>query len=275
MLFKNVASQKALVFAYDKTSGAAKTGDAANITASVSKDGAAPAGSNDTNPTEIGGGWYAFDLTQAETNCDLFLLYAASTTANILVTGVSGYTTGGSIPQAGVAAAATALTNATWTDARAAKLDNADVATSTRLASADYTAPANADITAIKAKTDNLPAAPAATGDIPTAVAIRSEIDSNSTKLDAAVSTRLAAASYTAPPSAAANADELLDRANAIETGWTVRKALRIIAAACAGKVSGAAANAPVFRSITDGKNRITATTDADGNRSAVTLDGD
>ena len=66
----------------------------------------------------------------------------------------------------------------------------------------------------------------------------------------------------------------VLDEANAIETGWTLRRVLRIIAAALGGKVSGAAANAPVFRSITDAKDRITATTDADGNRTAVTLDG-
>src|SRR5215210_1285078 len=102
MLFKNVASQKAIVFAYDKTLGTGKTSDAANITANVSKDGAAPAASNDVNPTEIGGGLYAFDLTQAETNCDLFALYAVSATTNILVNGVIAYTTGGSIPQAGV-----------------------------------------------------------------------------------------------------------------------------------------------------------------------------
>ena len=38
---------------------------------------------------------------------------------------------------------------------------NIDVATSTRLASADYTAPDNTDIAAIKAKTDNLPSDPA------------------------------------------------------------------------------------------------------------------
>jgi hypothetical protein len=41
------------------------------------------------------------------------------------------------------------------------ELGRIDVATSTRLATAGYTAPANADITAIKAKTDNLPANPA------------------------------------------------------------------------------------------------------------------
>lgn len=47
--------------------------------------------------------------------------------------------------------------------------DNINATISSRLASASYTAPDNADITAIKAKTDNLPAAPAAVGDIPTA----------------------------------------------------------------------------------------------------------
>lgn len=49
-------------------------------------------------------------------------------------------------------------------------VDNIDAAISSRLASGSYTAPDNASITAIKAKTDNLPAAPAAVGDIPTAL---------------------------------------------------------------------------------------------------------
>jgi hypothetical protein len=44
-----------------------------------------------------------------------------------------------------------------------------DQAISTRLAGSAYTAPANSDVAAIKAKTDALPASPAATGDIPSA----------------------------------------------------------------------------------------------------------
>ncbi len=60
-----------------------------------------------------------------------------------------------------------------------------DAAVSTRLAATDYTAPDNTSITAIKAKTDNLPASPAATGDIPTAAAIRAEVDSNSVDINA------------------------------------------------------------------------------------------
>jgi hypothetical protein len=49
------------------------------------------------------------------------------------------------------------------------ELGRVDVATSTRLAAASYTAPDNAGITAIKAKTDLLPADPAGVSDIPTA----------------------------------------------------------------------------------------------------------
>lgn len=71
-----------------------------------------------------------------------------------------------------------------------------------------------------------------------------------------------------------AAADALLDRANAIETAWTVRRVLRIMSAAMGGKASGAATNTPVYRDITDTKDRITATTDVNGNRTAVTLDG-
>jgi hypothetical protein len=54
--------------------------------------------------------------------------------------------------------------------------DNIDAAISSRLATAGYTAPDNTDILAIKAKTDNLPAAPAAVSDIPTANTIRDAV---------------------------------------------------------------------------------------------------
>ncbi len=75
-------------------------------------------------------------------------------------------------------------------------------------------------------------------------------------------------------PTAAQNAAALLDLANGIETGLTPRQALRLLAAACAGKLSGAATTTIVIRNaVADGKDRITATVDADGNRSAITVD--
>ena len=61
----------------------------------------------------------------------------------------------------------------------ATELARVDQNISSRLASSAYTAPANSDITAIKSKTDNLPASPAATGDIPSAniAAIKAKTD--------------------------------------------------------------------------------------------------
>jgi hypothetical protein len=88
-----------------------------------------------------------------------------------------------------------------WVLGRAG-VENLDATTSSRLASSGYTAPANSDISAIKSKTDNLPSDPADQSlvesaisalSIPTAVQIRTEMDSNSTKLanlDATISSR-------------------------------------------------------------------------------------
>lgn len=68
--------------------------------------------------------------------------------------------------------------------------------------------------------------------------------------------------------------DAILDRSAGVETGLTPRQAWRIIAAACAGKASGLGTTTAVYRNAAaDSVDRITATVDADGNRSAVTLD--
>lgn len=64
------------------------TGDAANITANISIDGAAVAAVADTNPTEIERGYYVFSLTTSETDGDVLLLSPSSSTANVQVIGV-------------------------------------------------------------------------------------------------------------------------------------------------------------------------------------------
>jgi hypothetical protein len=74
-------------------------------------------------------------------------------------------------------------------------------------------------------------------------------------------------------PTAAENAAALMDLANGIETSITPRQALRLILAASAGKLSGAATTTIVIRNVGDSKDRITATVDSSGNRSAVTVD--
>ncbi len=59
-----------------------------------------------------------------------------------------------------------------------------------------------------------------------------------------------------------------------IESTLTFRQIVKIMLAALAGKSSGGGTATIVFRDVADTKPRITATADANGNRSAVTLDG-
>jgi hypothetical protein len=71
-------------------------------------------------------------------------------------------------------------------------------------------------------------------------------------------------------------ADAILDSTDGVESGLTVRQALRLIAAAVAGKLSGAAGTTITIRSaVVDGHNRLVATVDSSGNRSAITYDLD
>lgn len=94
------------------------------------------------------------------------------------------------------------------------------------------------EVAAIKAKTDNLPASPAATGD--------------------------------AMGLTAAAVDAVWDEV--YESTETIRQLLRLMRSALAGKSSGHDANAPKYRDIADTKNRISATTTTDG-RTSVTTD--
>jgi hypothetical protein len=87
MLYKNFASQKLVVYAVNAVNGLGVSGIAGTITAQISKDSGAFVNTNDVNPTEISGsspGFYAFDLTQAETNADTVILSSASTTPNVV-----------------------------------------------------------------------------------------------------------------------------------------------------------------------------------------------
>lgn len=126
---------------------------------------------------------------------------------------------------------------------------------------------------------------------------VRTELTTELGRIDVATSTRLATAGYTAPldaagtrtavglatanldtqlgdlPTAAESATALLDAANGVETGLTPREALRLTSAALAGKISGAETTTVVIRNTADTKDRITATVDADGNRTAITTD--
>lgn len=152
------------------------------------------------------------------------------------------------------------------------------------------------EVAAIKAKTDNLPSDPADASDIAAAFAtvnatlatIDGRIDTEVQTLLSQVSqaivdvgyvvdatdTEIAAltAAVAALPTANANADALLDRSAGVETNRTLRQALRIILSATAGKASISGATV-IYRDTNDSKDRISATTTAAGERTAVTLD--
>lgn len=134
-MFKNVATKVAL-FAFDYSTGAPKTGDAANLTAYVSKDYGTVTVLADTSATEMSAtnapGWYLFDVAQGETNADALLFSGKSSTSNVTVVGQMVYTT-----------SAAAIASAVRTEL-ATELARVDAAISTRLAGASYVAPLDA-----------------------------------------------------------------------------------------------------------------------------------
>lgn len=90
-MFKNTASQQAIFFAFNATTNAPVTGDAANITPYVRKDSGSVTAITDSSVSELDAtnapGYYVCDLTQAETNADTLLFSAKSSTANVKVLG--------------------------------------------------------------------------------------------------------------------------------------------------------------------------------------------
>lgn len=310
-MFKNTASQKLTVFAFDSTTNLPKTGDAANLTAYVSINDGTVTVLGDTSATEADStnakGYYTFDLAQAETNGDKLLFSAKSSTANIVVMAMPAvvYTvpanfTAASIDSSGRVDVGKVLGTAqTARDLGA----NLDVAVSTRLASASYTAPDNADIAAIKAKTDNLPPDPADASDIAGAFStVGSAISGLGSPMQAGAHVQLATTQDQYEPAKAGDAMTLTSAYDAAKTAAqagdamaltsgerttltaaifafvtegaeTFLGAVRLMRAALAGKSDGFPASTKHFRDAADAKNRITVTSDADGNRTSITTD--
>jgi len=138
----------------------------------------------------------------------------------------------------------------------------------------------SADVTAIKGKTDNLPSDPADESLLVAAAdAIMNRIGAGGSGLTALGDTRIAhldadvsSRNATTPPAVSDIADAVHDEV--IEGALTSRQIQRIMLAPLAGKSTGAGTDTVSFRDTADAKNRITATVDDNGNRTAVTLDG-
>ena len=84
---KNVAGQKLTILAIDTATNSPKTGDAANLTAYVSKDDGSVTVLGDTSATELDAtnapGLYSFDLTQGETNANKLVFSGKSSTSGV------------------------------------------------------------------------------------------------------------------------------------------------------------------------------------------------
>ena len=98
MLFKNTAGGCDLYF-HNVTTGLPVTGDASNISVTISKDGAASASSSNS-VSETCGGVYSLALTAAETNADRLAIIPSSSTSNVVGSPIIAYTTGGAVPAA-------------------------------------------------------------------------------------------------------------------------------------------------------------------------------
>lgn len=144
-----------------------------------------------------------------------------------------------------------------YSAARAAKLDNLDATVSSRLASASYTAPDNAGIAAVKAKTDNLPPDPADASDIAAAFA------SLSTAVAGVPVAVWAAGTRTLSSFGTLVSDVW---AAVLETGFSASRLVRIIAAAVAGRSTGGPGGFTA-RNLADDQDQLTGTADTDGNR--------
>lgn len=137
--------------------------------------------------------------------------------------------------------------------------------------------PTNAELATSQAAADDATLAAIAALNNLSAAAVNAEVDTAladvgltttiTGRIDAAVSSRLASASYTAAPTVA----DIL--AGVIEGSITIKGALRLALAVLTGKSSGGGTATVVFRDTGDTKARVTATVTADGNRTAVTRD--
>jgi hypothetical protein len=141
--------------------------------------------------------------------------------------------------------------------------------------------PANASITAAKFAANAIDAGALAAdavteiqSGLATAASISALNNLSAAQVNAEVDTALADYGAAQPgdiPTANANADALLDRASAVDT-YTVRQILRVLAAALGGEITFSGNTASVG-AIDGSKNRITSETDAQEQRTNITID--
>lgn len=193
-----------------------------------------------TNATEIANGWYYYSADTTDTGtAGMLLVNGAGTGVDQVSIGydVVNANTGelAALPNTAVTTNGSLLTSGSGT---------AQLTVTAGLASANTTQLAGQTVTAAAGVT------------FPASVA-------SPTNITAGTITTLSSAGI----------DAILDQTAGVETGVTPRQCFRLMLAGLAGKVSGASGTTVTIRDTNDTKNRIIATVDSSGNRSAVTLD--
>ena len=257
-MFKNVASQKVTFFAFNSTTNAPVTGDAANITPYVSKDDGAVTAMTDTSATELDStnakGYYIVDVSQSESNADKLLFSAKSSTANVVVIAVPAviYTTPASF---------TSFVTPTGAAVNVTQFGGSNITSASGIPEVKVQSIANNAITTASINDGAI-----------TNAKVADDVDVNVKTMTAGVITSavVATGAIDADALAADAVGEILDEV--VEGTITVRQAIRLLLATAVGKASGLDTATAVYRDTGDTVDRVTATTTADGNRTAVTL---
>jgi hypothetical protein len=254
-MYRNIAGQKIALFAYDSATNLPKTGDAANLTFYVAKDGGSVTALADTSAAEKDAtnapGWYECDVSAAESNAHALLFSGKSSTSGIVVIGVVIYT------DASVIAAGTAQAGSSSTIQLASATsfpDDIVIGAVVRIIGGTGINQARG-IADWVSSTDTATVAPNWT--------------------TAPDNTSIYEVYWGAPvdvPTAAAIVAAVFAKTATKWNSLTFEELLTVVGAVVAGKVSGMGSNAPVFRALNDGSNVVSATTDSSGNRSAVTV---
>lgn len=138
---------------------------------------------------------------------------------------------------------------------------------------ADYDGPTRAEATADK---EEIVADIAALNDL-SAAEVNAEVDAAladydpPTRAELTSDTNSVLSAVGDVPTAEENADAVLDEV--VEGSVTLRQSIRLHNAALGGKASGLETTEAKYRDLADTKDRITATVDSDGNRTAVSRD--
>lgn len=266
-MYRNTASQKIAVVALD-VNNIPVDDAAANITAKLSKDGAGPVATDDVNPVELSAadakGVYLFDMTQAETDADLLVLQAVTTSSGIHFEPAIIHTNNRTLADGAISATTlsnNAITNAAIAAGAIGASEIADNAITAAKLAGNCIGAGQIAVDAIGSSEL------AATAVAEIADAVWDELQSGHLASGSTGESLNTAADKTGHKLASDGVDLVV-----IEAGINLRQAHALALAALAGKISGAGGTTVTIKGADNSTTRILATVDSSGNRTSMTL---